>query len=488
MSRKVMSNPTMMHSEKPLRLSARKLAFTSKLAVLAGVLNAVAVLPAQAQLPAPATGAPQSSVETPRKPTSSVPYLPPAASDDDIVGFQSDGPPEIEVKPKPSSTPDAPPKPQPAKPQPAKPESGKPDPGKPQPLSVGGVSIRGLSDVAVIKKLRAEHESKLRANVELWDGQRAHRFRRSSLGAKIPYYKLLADARKISKSGGDVPLRFEVDLKVATKAIQTLAGRINHSPAAASLDIDDAGKVIFTGGEGATLAIDGSAMRVQAALESTPPKGYVELVIARQSGTNNLRQFKSLLAEYSTPYDSKIQGRTTNLKMSAKLINGEIVKPGKTFSTNLAIGPRNAANGWKEAKMFMNGEVVDGVGAGICQAATTLYNAALLSNLPIVERHQHSFRVSYAPASRDATIYWGQKDMKFRNNTSGPIYVQTMVKGERFHVRLYGIAPVKANVAIESKVLSQKNGVRSEAYRVVQTSSGQKRELLSRDYYKPKAH
>ena len=447
------------------RLSARKLA------LLAGVLNAIAVLPALAQLPAPATGAPQSSTETPRKPTSSVPYLPPAASDDDITGYQSDGPPKIEVQPKPESTP-----------------ATKPQAGKPQPLSVGGVSIRGLSDVAAIKKLRAEHDSKLRANVELWDGQRAHRLRRSSLGTKIPYYSLLAAARKIFKSGGDVPLRFEVDLKVATRAMKTLAGRINHSPAEASLDIDDAGQVLLTGGEGATLAIDGSALRVKSALESTPPKGYVELVIARQSAAGNLRQFKYLLAEYSTPYDSGIRGRTTNLKMSSNLINGEIVGKSKVFSTNLAIGPRNAANGWKEAKMFMNGEVVDGVGAGICQAATTLYNAALLSNLPIVERHQHSFRVSYAPASRDATIYWGQKDMKFRNNTSGPIYVQTFVKGERFHVRLYGFAPVKENVAIESKVLSQNKGVRSEAYRVVEIGGKQKREFLSRDYYKPKAH
>jgi len=450
---------------------------TRKIALLAALLNPVAILPAMAQLPAPATGAPRNAPEAPKKPTSSVPYLPPAAHDDGIAEYQSDGPAKIEVGPQPT--------PQPKSTPTAKPTAKS---GKPQPLSVGGVSIRGLNDMAAVKKLREAHDSKLRANVELWDGQRAHRLRRSSLGAQIPYYKLLTDARKMFKSGGDVPLRFEVNLKIATRAMKTLAGRINHSSAEASLDIDDAGKVLLTGGEGATLAIDGSALRVQSALESTPPKGYVELVIARQSGTNNLRQFKHLLAEYSTPYDSGIRGRTTNLKMSAKLVDGEIVGKDKVFSTNLAIGPRNAANGWKEAKMFMNGQVVDGVGAGICQAATTLYNAALLSNLPIIERHQHSFRVSYAPASRDATIYWGQKDMKFRNNTSGPIYVQTLVKGERFHVRLYGVAPVKENVAIESKVLSQKNGVRSEAYRIVQTSSGQKREFLSRDYYKPKAN
>ena len=135
--------------------------------------------------------------------------------------------------------------------------------------------------------------------------------------------------------------------------------------------------------------------------------------------------------------------------------------------------------------MFVNGEIVDGVGAGICQCSTTLYNAALLANLPIVERHPHSFRVTYAPASRDAAIYWGQKDMRFRNDTGGTIYVQTLVKGERFHVRLYGTQPRTANVTVESNILSRSNGTRSQAYRTVSTSSGTKRELLSRDYYKP---
>jgi vancomycin resistance protein YoaR len=78
--------------------------------------------------------------------------------------------------------------------------------------------------------------------------------------------------------------------------------------------------------------------------------------------------------------------------------------------------------------------------------------------------------------------------MKFRNTTSGPIYVQTFLTGKKFHVRLYGVEPVKENVIVQSKVLSRKNGTRSEAYRVVETGSGSKREFLSRDYYKPSAH
>lgn len=354
------------------------------------------------------------------------------------------------------------------------------------PLSIGGVAIRGLNDLQVIQKIRAAHQGKLNATLELWDGESARRLRRSELGASIPYYKLLADARALSNVGGDVPIRFEVDLQQAKKAMQTLAVSINRRPTPAMLDIDSAGNVISGGNGAVTMAIEGSALRVKAALENDPPQSYAELVVARQPGTSTNSQFKYLLAQYSTPYDANIRGRTKNLKMSADNVNGTIVAPGAIFSTNKAIGPRNAANGWKEAKMFVNGEIVDGVGAGICQCSTTIYNAALLAGLPIVERHPHSFRVMYAPASRDAAIYWGQKDMRFRNDTNGPIYVQTLVRGGRYHVRLYGTAARTSSVTVESSILSRSNGTRSQAYRTISSASGSKRELLSRDYYKPK--
>jgi vancomycin resistance protein YoaR len=355
-------------------------------------------------------------------------------------------------------------------------------------LSVGGVSVRSLSDVAAIKKLKHIHARELQETVTLWDGKAAHHLRRVSLGASIPYYQLLAEARAQQQTGGNIPLPLEVDLNRAKRAMKSLAAQVNHAPSNASLDVDASGKVLLRGGEGAEMAIAGSALRVRAALENEPPQKYVELVVVRQPGTSTLHQYKYLLAEYSTPYDPGLRGRTNNLKMAAHNINGEVVAPGKIFSTNHAIGPRNAAAGWREAKMFVDGQVVDGVGAGICQSATTLYNVALLANMPIVERHPHTFRVRYAPASRDATIYWGHKDMKFRNNTGGPIYVQTFVRANRFYARLYSTQPLKVDVAVESHILSTKKGTSSEAYRIVQSGSVTKREKLSRDYYRPPVH
>jgi vancomycin resistance protein YoaR len=104
----------------------------------------------------------------------------------------------------------------------------------------------------------------------------------------------------------------------------------------------------------------------------------------------------------------------------------------------------------------VSGRVVSGTGAGICQAASTLYNAALLADMPIVERHAHSMRVMYVPPSRDAALMWGSKDFKFRNTMGGALKIQTWVSGGQFHVKLWGEKPRNAeSVKIVSRVLSR---------------------------------
>ncbi len=198
-----------------------------------------------------------------------------------------------------------------------------------------------------------------------------------------------------------------------------------------------------------------------------------------------MAKYPYVLAEFSSRYDAGIRGRTNNLRMAAKLVNGAVVQPGATFSTNKTIGPRTAADGWKEAKMFVSGQIVSGVGSGICQCSSTIYNAALLAGLPIVERHPHMFRVTYVPASRDAAIYWGSKDFRFKNNTGAPIYVQTFLKNSRFHARLLSTQPRKGQFEVESRIVSRNKGTVSEAYRIAKTDDKPVTEKLSRDYYMP---
>jgi len=131
-----------------------------------------------------------------------------------------------------------------------------------------------------------------------------------------------------------------------------------------------------------------------------------------------------LISSFSTAFDSSNTNRSTNLKLSLEAINGTILYPDETFSFNNTVGERTAAKGYKVAGIIIGGKNSKGLGGGICQTATTLYNAALLAGLQISERHQHSTTVSYVNLGKDATVYWSSNlDLKFKNTYSTPIKI-----------------------------------------------------------------
>lgn len=151
-----------------------------------------------------------------------------------------------------------------------------------------------------------------------------------------------------------------------------------------------------------------------------------------------LERCKDVLGEFSTSYSTSSSSRAANLDNAARLINGSLLMPGETFSTSEKLVPFTAANGYQTAGAYLNGKVVDSIGGGVCQAATTLYNALLKAELEIVERHPHSMIVSYAEPSMDAAISDGYKDLKFKNNTEAPIYIESYTVGRTIYFRLYG--------------------------------------------------
>ena len=149
--------------------------------------------------------------------------------------------------------------------------------------------------------------------------------------------------------------------------------------------------------------------------------------------------FPDLLGTYTTRYDGSARDRTTNLVIACQKINGKVLLAGETFSYNQTLGARTAAAGYKNAKVYENGQVVDGIGGGICQISSTLYNAALLANLEIVERRNHQFVTSYAPAGRDATVVYGMTDFRFKNTRKYPVRIVASATNGIAKVSIYGI-------------------------------------------------
>ena len=149
--------------------------------------------------------------------------------------------------------------------------------------------------------------------------------------------------------------------------------------------------------------------------------------------------FPDRLSTFSTRYDASDKDRTTNLVLACQKLNGKVIMPGETFSYNAALGPRTYAAGYRNGKIYENGQVVDGLGGGICQISSTLYNAALMSDMEIVERRNHQFVTSYVDEGRDATVVYGSTDFRFKNTRTYPVRLVASAKGGVATVSVYGI-------------------------------------------------
>ncbi len=197
--------------------------------------------------------------------------------------------------------------------------------------------------------------------------------------------------------------------------------------------------------------------------------------------------FPDQLASFSTNYNTRDTDRTTNLRLAANKVNGTVLMPGETFSYNRVVGQRTIAAGYKEAPIYVNGQVVDGLGGGICQISSTLYNAVIYANLDIVTRSNHQFVPSYVTASRDATVVYGSTDFQFKNNRKYPIKIMCSVSGGVASVRIFGLKQDDDyDVQISSYITGQTStATYSEAYKILKRNGKViKKVLLSKDTYK----
>lgn len=163
--------------------------------------------------------------------------------------------------------------------------------------------------------------------------------------------------------------------------------------------------------------------------------------------------FPDKLGEFTTRYDASNENRSTNLELASEKINGTIVLPGETFSYNKIVGERTISAGYKEATVYSGGKVVDGIGGGICQISSTLYNVVVYANLEVTSRSNHRFITSYVEVGRDATVSWGTIDFCFKNTRTYPIKVVSEVSGGVVRIGIYGIKEEKEyDVTIQSTI------------------------------------
>lgn len=216
-----------------------------------------------------------------------------------------------------------------------------------------------------------------------------------------------------------------------------------------------------------------------------------------------LRERTKLISAYTTKFDPLNQNRAHNISLAAQKLAGAIVAPHAEFSFNERIGRRTEENGFKESVVIFDGEFVKGVGGGVCQLSTTLFNAVLRAGMRITESRNHTLSVSYVPPSLDAMVS-EYSDLKFKNPFDTPVYLNASVEGGSVTVTCFGLLdgkryetesvvlyrlpppPAETVEGDEEKILrAEKEGIASESYLIAYDKEGRllSRTLLRRDVY-----
>lgn len=164
--------------------------------------------------------------------------------------------------------------------------------------------------------------------------------------------------------------------------------------------------------------------------------------------------FRDTLAQASTNLDEGNVPRTNNVRLASSSINGTILNPGDEFSYNGVVGERTEARGYKPAGAYVNGQVVDEFGGGVCQPSSTLYMAVLRADLEVTERHNHSFTVAYTPLGEDATVDYGNLDFRFKNDTDYPIKIVAEQTNGQMIMTIIGTKTTDKTVKTRTDVLA----------------------------------
>ena len=250
------------------------------------------------------------------------------------------------------------------------------------------------------------------------------------LGKTGDYAAMKAESEEIAANGRAFTLTVSYDMTMLTASIAQIASQIDVAAINASVTgIDETTHALTIKDEVVGYAVDQAALQTlitDAILNGVKTPINIPVVETQPTVTKAALQGQYIKrGTMTTDFSSSPSARKYNVRKGAGIINGTILLPGETFSTNDTLGVRSAANGWKEANAYESGAVVPQYGGGVCQLSTTLYNAVVKADLEIVFRRNHSMPVTYIDKGLDATInsVGNIIDFQFKNNTEGEIII-----------------------------------------------------------------
>jgi vancomycin resistance protein YoaR len=261
-------------------------------------------------------------------------------------------------------------------------------------------------------------------------------------------------------SGGSAELSVGGD--AAKRYFAGVAKALDREPENAGFTLDGNGRVhVVRSKDGRAFDVRASQRRLLAAALS-PTARTGELVVKTATPRITTKKAKAMgivgvVGTYTTTYGGDAS-RIHNVQLVANLLDDHLIAPGEVFSFNQTTGERNAGKGFQEAPVIINGELKTGIGGGVCQVSTTVFNSAFEAGLSIEERTNHALYISHYPTGRDATVNYPGTDLKFKNDTGNWLWIRTFVGSSSLTVNLYG-TPVDRRVEIETSPLEVISGI-----------------------------
>lgn len=283
-------------------------------------------------------------------------------------------------------------------------------------------------------------------------------------GNLIARYKALQD---LEKEDYVIDMGLSIDKQLVGEYLYNKADKINVEAIDNGLTRENGEFVYVPGQDGNEVDIVTAVNELSAYIGADWELAAIEndeftlsSIISQPRGTQEeLSVVKDLLGSFTTDYKSSSSGRAQNVQNGASKINGTILYPGDELSVYELVNPFTKENGYELAGAYSNGETIESFGGGICQVSTTLYNAALLAELEIVQRYNHSMTVSYVDLAADAAIAGTYKDLRFKNNQEAPVYIEGVCHNRNITFNIYGVEtrPENRKISFESVVVSENN-------------------------------
>ncbi len=317
-------------------------------------------------------------------------------------------------------------------------------------VDVGGLTM-GAAASKVSNHYSAREDFKLRYAEDSWTvpldtigakvKARASAEQAYSVGRSSGFFKNFLVRYGAWSAGEKLTIAWSIDSKKTLAMVREMAKTIDLPELDAQLLIDQEEIRVQPHQVGITTDATETLRRIKGSLGRNRMRATVsvrERLPEKTTESIKALKIEAHLAEFSTKLSTVRNNRRANISLASATINDTYVGPGETFSFNEIVGPRSVEAGFLTAPVISGGNLVPGIGGGICQVATTLYNAAMISGLPIVERTVHSNYISSYPDGRDATVVDGLIDLKFRNDTEGTLLIKGVVLEGAVVFKVYG--------------------------------------------------